>query len=29
MYRSLEEIWNEAAATGCRFWALFQKDDCR
>ena len=29
MYRSLEEICKEAAATGCSFWELIQKDDCR
>lgn len=27
MYRSLEEICKEAAATGCSFWELIQKDD--
>ena len=26
MYRSLEEICKEAAATGCSFWELIQKD---
>lgn len=25
MYRSLEEICKEAAATGCSFWELIQK----
>ena len=29
MYRSLEEICKEAAATGGSFWELIQKDDCR
>ena len=29
MYRSLEEICKDAAATGCSFWELIQKDDCR
>lgn len=29
MYRSLKEICKEAAATGCSFWELIQKDDCR
>ena len=29
MYRSLGEICKEAAATGCSFWELIQKDDCR
>ena len=29
MYRSLEEICKEATATGCSFWELIQKDDCR
>ena len=29
MYRSLKEICKKAAATGCSFWELIQKDDCR